>query len=260
MSKKLLLDVQGIDLGFPISRIRNNSLRDAVISVLKKPLNVFKEPEVFHALKNINFKAHAGERIGILGVNGAGKSTLCRCISGFYTAPTGNIVRNGKVRALFESSLALFPELSGRENLHLMAAIFYDPKELDVEKIIEESIEFSELGGFIDAPVKTYSKGMLLRLTLSLLSATPTDILILDEVFDGADEFFREKLASRIRNLIDKSGVVIFVSHQDHHLIEVCNRVLLMNSGTIVFDGSPEGALVHYRKHYSDVGHRKLVD
>ena len=260
MSKKILLDVQGVELGFPISRIRNNSLRDAVISVLKKPLTIFKEPEVFHALKNINFQAKVGERIGILGVNGAGKSTLCKCISGFYTPPVGTIVRNGKVRALFEPSLALFPELSGRENLNLLGAIFFDPKEVDVKKIIEESIEFSELGGFIDAPVKTYSKGMLLRLTLSLLSATPTDILILDEVFDGADEFFREKLAARIKNLIDKSGVVIFVSHQDHHLLEVCNRVLLINSGAIVFDGSPEGALLHYREHYSDVGHRKLID
>lgn len=256
--KKLLLQVKNLDLAFPIRTYKVSTVRDAVVSTLMNPLSSFKDQGAFHALKNVTFEARAGERIGLLGVNGAGKSTLCRCISGFYTPPSGEIIRGGNVRALFESSLAMYPELSGKENLKVLAEIFYDPKVQDIPKIIEESIEFSELGGFIDAPVKVYSKGMLLRLSLSLLSAIPADILILDEVFDGADEFFREKLAGRIKNLIDNSGVVIFVSHQDHHLLEVCNRVLLINDGAVIFDGSPEESLRVYRAKFSDVGHRKL--
>lgn len=251
MSEKKLLEVQNLNLAFPLKSYQGGTLRDTAISILKKPLSFFKEKEAYHALKNINFKAMAGERIGLLGINGAGKSTLCRCLSGFYTPPVGEIFRGGKVRALFESSLAMYPELSGRENLKILAEIFYDYRKNNIPHIIEESIEFSELGKFIDVPIKTYSKGMLLRLSLSLLSAIPADILILDEVFDGADEFFRKKLSLRIKNLIDSSGVVIFVSHEGNHLIEVCNRVLFINKGEIIFDGPPEESLKAYRKIFS---------
>lgn len=256
--KNLLIEVKNLDLAFPLRTYKNSTVRDVVLSTLKNPISLFKEENAFHALKNINFQVTAGERIGLLGVNGAGKSTLCRCLSGFYTPPKGEIIRRGNVRALFESSLAMFPELSGRENLKVLAEIFYDYKTCNLPKIIEESIEFSELGDFIEAPIKTYSKGMLLRLSLSLLSALPTDILILDEVFDGADEFFREKLSRRIKNLIDNSGVVIFVSHQDIQLLEVCTRVLLINNGSIIYDGSPEEALKAYREKFSDLGKKKI--
>lgn len=256
--QKYMLEVKNLNLAFPLRVYKVSTIRDFFVSTLKNPMSLFKEQPFFHALKDINFKVSPGERIGLLGVNGAGKSTICRCISGFYTPPGGEIVRNGNVRALFESSLAMFPELSGRENLKVLADIFYDPEKHDIPKIIQESIEFSELKGFIDVPIKTYSKGMLLRLSLSLLSAVPADILILDEVFDGADEFFREKLATRIRNLIKNSGVVIFVSHQDHHLLEVCNRVLLINNGSIIFDGSPEESLKVYRQKFATVSDKEI--
>jgi ABC-type polysaccharide/polyol phosphate transport system ATPase subunit len=254
--RELLLKVENVDLAFPMRTYAESTIKEAVIARLKDPMMLFREQESFYALKNINFEAFAGERIGVLGVNGAGKTTLCRCISGFYTPPNGSITARGKIRALYDSSLGVFPELSGRENLKVLGEIFYDPRHYDLKKIIDESIEFSELGDFIDVPIKAYSKGMQLRLSMSLLSAAPADILILDEVFDGADEFFREKLIKRVKGLIDNSKLVIFVSHHGSQILEVCSRTLLINSGRIVFDGSPADALLMYREQFSNVGHK----
>jgi ABC-type polysaccharide/polyol phosphate transport system ATPase subunit len=131
--------------------------------------------------------------------------------------------------------------------MRVLADIFYDRKVDNIPQLIDESIGFSELNDFIDAPLKTYSKGMLLRLTLSLLSAKPTDLLILDEVFDGADEFFRKKLSLRVRNLINNSSAVILVSHQEEQILEICNRVIVMKAGRIIFDGDPAKAFEVYR-------------
>jgi ABC-type polysaccharide/polyol phosphate transport system ATPase subunit len=141
----------------------------------------------------------------------------------------------------------MFPDLSGLENMQVLAEIFYDKSKYDISSIVRESVEFSELGDSIYKPVKTYSKGMLLRLTLSLLSAKPTDILILDEVFDGADEFFRVKLSARIRNLINTSGAVIFVSHLEDQIKEICNRVIVLRNKNIIFDGDIGKAFQVYR-------------
>lgn len=243
----LILSVENLKLAFPKKLYQSSSLRDVFISSLSRP-QAMSSMDILVVLNNINFKMHAGDRVGILGKNGVGKSTLCRTISGYYKPPAGKITVKGSVRALYEASLAFYPELSGRENLEVLAEIFYDRNKDDFESLLKESIEFSELGEAIDAPLKTYSKGMQLRLTLSLLSAKPCDLLILDEVFDGADEFFRKKLSERVRNLIDRSGCVILVSHQEGQILEICNRVLVMKNGQIVFDGKPEEAFKVYRE------------
>jgi ABC-type polysaccharide/polyol phosphate transport system ATPase subunit len=244
----LLLRVKDISLAFPTSHLGVNSIRDLFLKRVdkKKKKNDYKI-----ILNNISLNIHRGDRIGIIAENGAGKSTLCRCISGSYPVSAGEIVRYGEVRALFESSLAIYPELSGRENMEILAEIFYDHKLHNLVDLVNECIAFSELGDSIEMPVKTYSKGMQLRLTLSVLSALPTDILILDEVFDGADEFFRVKLSKRIRKLIDNSGAVIFVSHQEDQILDICNRVIVLEKGKVIFEGSPEKAFENYRESHA---------
>ncbi|MGZ3787080.1 MAG: ABC transporter ATP-binding protein [Bacteriovorax sp.] len=246
-SKKILLDIQDLSLAFPLRKITSSSLRDVFISTMMGPLSKKYERESFLALNDINLKVYEGDRIGLIGVNGAGKSTLCRCISGFYQPKVGRVVRNGDLRALFDSALGLYPELSGRENAKILAEIYYPQYRNELEDIVEESLEFSDLKDFIDAPIKTYSKGMMVRLTLSLLSARPADILILDEVFDGADEFFREKLSQRIKNLIEKSRAVIFVSHYEAQVYNVSNRAVVVNEGKILYDGEIKDAYSLYR-------------
>jgi len=246
-NKKILLDIQELSLSFPLRLITSSTMRDAFISTLAGPFSKKAERGSFPVLKNINLRIFEGDRIGLIGVNGAGKSTLCRCISGYYQPRTGKIIRNGQIRALFEPALGLYPELSGRENARILAEIYFQQYRNEIDSIVEESLNFSELKEFIDAPIKTYSKGMLVRLTLSILSARPADILILDEVFDGADEFFREKLSTRIKNLIDQSGAVIFVSHYEAQIYDVSNRAIVMGEGGILYDGDLPSAYALYR-------------
>lgn len=247
--EEIVLDIRHLSLSFQRNLSFNNSLRDLFVNCFKISKHPDKQ-ESFNVLDNISFSLHRGERLGLLAKNGTGKSTLCRCISGRYEPTRGTISYHGQLRVLFESSLAFYPELSGRENMKILAEIFYSSyyNAAEISKIIEESIAFSELHKLIDAPLKSYSKGMLLRLSMSVLSARPADLLILDEVFDGADEFFRAKLTARIKNLIEESGAVILVSHYENQILEVCNRVLVMKDGHIIFDGSPQEAFEVYRQ------------
>ncbi len=137
------------------------------------------------------------------------------------------------------------PELTGRENAHLLARLFF-PEVSDLNPLVNEAIEFSELGHFIDVPFRQYSKGMQARLMLSLISAKSTDILILDEVFDGADVFFQQKLSIRMKNFIQSAGATIFVSHSADQVREVCDKVLVMNKGKIGFLGDVEAGIEYY--------------
>lgn len=244
---EVVLDIQDLQLAFPRKLYFNSSLRDAFIEILSVKKKAVRSDDALVVLNGLNFKIWKGDRVGILAKNGEGKSTLCRCISGYYKPINGKIKRYGSMRALFESCLAFYPELSGRENMQILADIFFNHKTDNIPNIIEESIEFSELGTAIDAPLKTYSKGMQLRLSLSLLSARPIDLLILDEVFDGADEFFRKKISVRITELINTSSAAILVSHHENHILETCNRVLVLKDGNIIFDGNPKEAFNIYR-------------
>lgn len=243
-----LLKLENIGLSFPTRYFKPQSLKEVFIQTLLGPFSKKHMRENKAILKSISFEVKVGDRIGLIGVNGAGKSSLCRIISGIYLPSSGNIKSHGKVRALFESGLMLYPELSGRENAKVLCEIYFPEFANEHEEIINESITFSELGEYIDAPIKTYSNGMLVRLTLSLLSARPAEILILDEVFDGADEFFREKLNARVRSMIDQSGAVIFVSHYQNQIETICNRAILLVNGNLVFDGSIANAFENYRK------------
>lgn len=197
--------------------------------------------ERLHVCKNISFDIYPGERVALVGVNGVGKTSLCRAIAGFYAPSSGQIERHGKIRALFDATTFVQAELTGRENAWLLASLLY-PNE-DVSPLVEEALEFSELGKFLDVPIRTYSKGMLARLGLSLSALKGSDLLILDEVFDGADQFFREKISARMQQVVRQSGAVIFISHSEEQIRRVCNRLLLLCDGAIVFDGSVEQGL-----------------
>lgn len=245
VDNKILVELKNVTLAFPKANLEVTSIRDVFVKKLSASARANDYKVV---LNDINFQLRSGDRLGIIGENGGGKSSLCRCISGSYPLSVGSVSRHGDIRALFESSLSVYPELSGRENMSLLAEIFYDRKKHDIPQMLQESLRFSELEESIDLPVKTYSKGMQLRLTLSILSAVPTDILILDEVFDGADEFFRIKLSERIRKLISGSGAVIFISHQEEQVMNICTRVLVLKKGEIIYDGDPATAFKVYRE------------
>lgn len=247
MPNNQLINLEKINLSFPTRYFNPQSLKEMFIHFMLGPFSPKHVRQKKEVLKDISFLVNAGDRIGLIGVNGAGKSSLCRIISGIYLPTDGKLHLGGRVRALFESGLMLYPELSGRENAKVLCKIYFPEYASEHEDIIREAIEFSEIGEYLDAPMKTYSNGMLVRLTLSLLSSRPAEILILDEVFDGADEFFREKLSKRVQLMIEKSGAVIFVSHYQNQIENICNRAILLVDGRVVFDGSIANAFDNYR-------------
>jgi ABC-type polysaccharide/polyol phosphate transport system ATPase subunit len=221
-------------------------VRDIFVSALSTPFDfMFKPKELFYVLNGINLDIERGMRIGILGVNGSGKTTLCRCIAGMMVPQHGTVSSKADVRAIFDTGTGILPELTGRENAMLLARLFF-PKERNIKGLVDESIEFSELGHFIDVPFNQYSKGMQSRLLLSLISSKPADVLILDEVFDGADIFFQKKLAARMKAFIEKAGAAVFVSHSPDQIREVCNKVLIISKGEVHFFGDVEPGIEAY--------------
>jgi ABC-type polysaccharide/polyol phosphate transport system ATPase subunit len=150
------------------------------------------------------------------------------------------------MRSVFSTSVGVQAELSGRENAHLLSEFMF-PERRDKRQLVEEALEFSGLGHHVDSPFRLYSNGMQARLFLSLISAAPCDILILGEVFDGADHVFAEKISARMRDTIQRSGLVLFVSHSEEQVRRLCNRLLLIEAGRLVFDGGVEEGLRRYR-------------
>ena len=224
------------------------SLKDIFVEVVTDPVGfLLAEVPRLTIARDISFDIRAGDRIGIMGLNGVGKTSICRCIAGMYSPSAGKISVYGKLRAVFDTSVGIQPELTGRENANLIGQFMY-PGETGMKELIAEALEFSELGHFLDTPYKFYSNGMQARLSLSLVSCKPCDLLILDEVFDGADVFFREKVARRVLGMIKKSGAVLFVSHSPEQIVQVCNRVLILSAGAIIYDGDVEAGIRFFRE------------
>jgi ABC-type polysaccharide/polyol phosphate transport system ATPase subunit len=247
-SSELLLKVSNISVHFELEHYQHQGLRDIFVQAISHPINyLLQSPELLKVLDNVSFELTKGMRLGILGVNGSGKTTLCRCLAGMMIPQMGFIQTQCEVRAIFDTGTGILPELTGRENAHLLARLFF-PDVRDLEPVVNEAIEFSELGHFIDVPFNQYSKGMQSRLMLSLISSRSTDILILDEVFDGADVFFQKKLAVRMKNFIQNSGATVFVSHSADQVREVCDQVLVLNQSKIGFLGNVEDGIEYYLK------------
>jgi ABC-2 type transport system ATP-binding protein len=243
-----VLTVDDVNLVYRVPLQRNMTWRDMFARLSTDPMDVIApRRERLHILKDIQFKIYKGERVGLLGVNGAGKTSLCRMIARMFNPTTGSIKCTIPVRAIFDTNVGIQPELTGRENADLLAAFLY-PMEKNRRDIVDEALQFSGLGHFVDVPYKLYSNGMQSRLYLSLVSSRATGLLILDEVFEGADVFFREKIADRIMALIEASGAAIFVSHSFDQIHRVCTRVLVLNQSEIVYDGPPDPAIREFKK------------
>lgn len=246
-NESTILKVENLDITYRLSFHGMRTVRDVFVKALNNPVKLlFREKPTLDLLENLSFELKKGERLGILGVNGSGKTSLCRTIAGMH-GKNKKIKVKGSVRAIFDTSIVVQPELSGAENAWILTNLLYDtyPKQ-EREQIIKDALEFSELGEFAHTPFKHYSKGMKSRLFLSVVSARPCDLLILDEVFSGADTFFNEKITKRVEEMIRDSGAVIFISHQPELIDKVCNRVIVLHDKKIAFDGDPEKAVEFY--------------
>ncbi|MDG5786700.1 ATP-binding cassette domain-containing protein [Evansella sp. AB-P1] len=204
------------------------------------------------ALKNINFEIKQGEVVGIIGHNGAGKSTLCRLLTNILSPDEGNLFVDGETTALLGYGTGFNAQLTGRDNIFLNGLLLGIPKK-KVEENFEEIVNFSELGKFIDKPVKQYSSGMQSRLGFSIAATLQPDIFIIDEALSTGDMAFKRKASDKIQEIMEKSKAVLIVSHSMGFVEKVCTRAIWVNKGEILFDGDPNEAIERYKQHVKEL-------
>lgn len=223
-----IVSVKNISLKFKMEQNRANSLKEFCVRWLKRDL----KSEDFWALTDVSFDVEKGDVIGIIGHNGAGKSTLLKVISGIMKPTKGTIEAHGNIVPMLELGSGFDMELSGRENIYLNGAILGYSEEFLNEKY-DEIVTFSELGNFIEAPLRTYSSGMLARLAFSVACIVEPEILIVDEILSVGDADFQEKSRARMMQLMTGGTTVFFVSHSLKQIREMCNKVVWLEHGKI---------------------------
>ena len=203
--------------------------------------------EEFTALENISFDVKKGEVIGIIGRNGAGKSTLLKIISGVLKPTKGNVLVYGNIVPMLELGSGFDPELTGRENIYLNGAILGYTKEF-LEKKYDEIVAFSELGDFINMPIRNYSSGMMMRLAFSVATVVCPEILIVDEILSVGDEGFQNKSKARMLELMGGGTTVLFVSHSIEQIEEMCDRVVWLDQHKVRMIGEAKDVCSAYRE------------
>ncbi|MFT7667706.1 MAG: ABC-type polysaccharide/polyol phosphate transport system ATPase subunit [Planctomycetota bacterium] len=211
----------------------------------------------FWAVKNVYLDIPHGSTVGIIGQNGAGKSTLLKLLTGISKPTTGSVQVQGRVASLLELGAGFHPEFSGRENIYLNCSILGMPTE-EIDERLESIIAFSELGDFIERPVKTYSSGMYVRLGFSVAASVDPDIFIIDEALSVGDEHFKGKCTNRLNDFREQGKTIIFVSHDMGSVKSMCQRVVMMDQGEIVEQGSAEKVADEYLKRAHARGNERL--
>ncbi len=202
----------------------------------------------FSALSHVSVEIQEGESVALLGYNGSGKSTLLKLISGVLLPDKGRILTRGRVAGLIEVGAGFHPDLTGRDNVYLNAAILgMSRKEIDAR--FDDIVEFSEIGEFIDTEVKHYSSGMFLRLAFSVAIHTELDVLLVDEILAVGDAPFRAKCEVRIRELIQQGKTMVVVSHDLPMVSSLCERGVVLRNGQVTFDGRIDEAVAALSEH-----------
>lgn len=224
--------VDDVSLSFPKKK--------SILKILKKT-----ESSAFFALRGVNFTVNRGEVLGIIGRNGCGKSTLLRVIAGIFSPDHGECRSSGKISLLAGLGTGFTGHLTGRQNAFLYGSILGHDENV-MKALMSEIISFSELEQFIDEPLRTYSAGMKARLGLAVASALNPEILLIDEVLGVGDPVFKEKSKKKILDMVAGAGTVVLVSHSFGLMTSICDRVIHMSEGEIIYDGDPTEAIASY--------------
>ena len=218
-------------------------------STLKEHLLFWKrnESELYTALKDINLDIKKGETVGLIGVNGSGKSTLLKLMTKIIYPTKGEIITHGKLTSLLELGAGFHQDFTGRENIYFNAAIFGLTKQ-EIDKRLDEIIEFSELGEFIDNPVRTYSSGMYMRLAFSIAINVDAEILLIDEILAVGDQHFQEKCFNKLQELKESDKTIVIVRHSLDQIENLCTRAIWINNGLVEMDDTPSKVIPEYLK------------
>lgn len=232
---KYAIEVDHVSMLFNMSSEKVDNLKEYFVRLVTRKLNF----EEFWALRDVSFKIEKGDRLGVMGFNGAGKSTLLKVVAGVLKPTTGSVKVRGVIAPMLELGAGFDMNYTGKENIFLYGATMgYSRKFL--EEKYDEIVEFSELGKFINTPMKNYSSGMKSRLGFAIATAVKPDILILDEVLSVGDATFKEKSEQRIMELMDDGVTVLFVSHSTERVKKICNKAIILTKGQLVASGDAE--------------------
>ena len=207
------------------------------------------EIELFKAVNNVSFKLEKGEILGIIGKNGSGKSTLLKAVAGIFSPDEGSIDLHNNSVSLLAIGVGFIKELTGRENI-LLSGMLLGFSEAEIKSRTDEIIEFSEIGDFIDKPVRTYSSGMYSKLSFAITAILETDIILIDEVLSVGDARFRKKSYAKMKELINqKDRTVVIVSHDSKTILELCDKLLWINDGEMMQFGETKKVLAAYESY-----------
>lgn len=233
--------VENVYKSFDIYMDKANSLKEKLLFWNRN------KKEKREVLKNVNLTIKNGEAVGLIGVNGSGKSTLLKLMTKIIYPNKGKITTNGKLTSLLELGAGFHPDFSGRENIYFNASIFGLTKK-QIDERIDKIIEFSELGNYIDNPVRTYSSGMYMRLAFAVAINVDADILLVDEVLAVGDQHFQDKCIAKMKELKEEGKTMVFVTHSLGTVKDFCNRAVWLSNGKIKMDGEPDGVIEEYLK------------
>ena len=237
----LALSLEHVGKTYHRGKVRHRDLRNTVTAWWQGP----RETETFAALSDISLAIEAGETVGLIGANGAGKSTLLKLLSRITYPTTGRIRIRGTLSSMLEVGTGFHPELTGRDNIYLNGAIIGMRRE-EVRRKLDSIVDFSDIGDFLDTPVKHYSSGMYVRLAFAVAAHLEPDILLVDEVLAVGDQAFRRKCFDKLADVSGRGRTIIMVSHQMNYLRELCSRGIWLDSGRIRFDGRIDQAVLAY--------------
>lgn len=198
-------------------------------------------------LKNINLDIKKGETVALIGTNGSGKSTLLKLMTKILYPNKGTLETHGKLTSLLELGAGFHPDFTGRENIYFNAAIFGLTRQ-EIDKRIDEIIEFSELGDFIDNPVRTYSSGMYMRLAFSIAINVDVEILLIDEILAVGDQHFQDKCFAKLKEMKESEKTIVIVTHSLGQVRELCDRAIWIYNGEVRMDGTPNEVVDEYLK------------
>jgi ABC-2 type transport system ATP-binding protein len=233
---------------FPIFDAKSRSLKKTVMGLVGGNIASQSKVPIIEALRDINVHLEHGARVALVGHNGAGKTTLLRLLAGIYEPTRGIAEIRGRVAPIFDLGVGMDPEITGLENI-IIRGLFLGMTRQQMNERVDDIAEFTELGDFLRMPLRTYSTGMRVRLALGVVTSIDPEILLLDEGIGAVDAAFLEKSKKRLSDLVDRSGLLVFASHSDEFLRELCDTAIWMEHGRVREHGPLEDILRAYKGH-----------
>ena len=241
------IDFQHVGVDFPIFASQNRSFKKSVMNIATggRIASDASSMPVVRALDDINLRIEEGERVGLLGCNGSGKSTILRVLAGVYWPTSGRAEVEGSIGSLLDISLGTDGESTGIENMYLRGTLLGMTKE-EINRLLPEMTEYSELGDIINLPMKTYSSGMQMRVAFTVSTQSAPEVLLMDEWLAVGDQNFQRKAEERLSSLVEQTKILVIASHSRSLIERVCTRAVWLDHGKIRMDGSPQDVCKAY--------------